>query len=531
MLLSVGMIVKNEEKYLDRCLTAIKPILDNIDSELIIADTGSSDRTVEIAHKYTGKVFTFKWVNDFAAARNSTLEKASGEWYMFLDADEIFRSCDDIIKFFNSGEYRKFNSATYIIHSIYSSGNSSDFDAHRLTKICDDTAFSGIVHEQLNTFGEPIRRLTDVADHYGYSDDADANEKKFKRNSELLLKKLDLQDDSDPLIFLQLYECFYLHDRTRAEKYLEQGIIVCEKTPHPVLIALYCHKAHLLYFDNKFAEVLAVCDKYFSMSGDIRNGRISTDGEMLAFRASSLLALERSSDAADCYREYFGVFNELESGRLHTKDADMLVYFLASAQNLSVTIYEFLKACIMTADPHTAAEGIDIISLKEREFPAEHLNAIIGCLTQVINGCSDIHDTEILFEKLGELGMQYAKGGRSLNESVPDNIKAALCAAEISALKYEKQYEKCHAALRNAAVRYPDHAEIFGRYLKAVEKSSGADNGGTMTELQRLAVQVKSNIQRMIAAGDLISADNILRQYEQIASDDPDITALRERIK
>ena len=49
MLLSIGMIVKNEEKFLDRCLAAIKPILDNIDSELIIADTGSTDNTVEIA--------------------------------------------------------------------------------------------------------------------------------------------------------------------------------------------------------------------------------------------------------------------------------------------------------------------------------------------------------------------------------------------------------------------------------------------------------------------------------------------------
>ena len=47
------MIVKNEEKYLERCLTALKPILDNVDSELIIADTGSADRTVEIAKKFS----------------------------------------------------------------------------------------------------------------------------------------------------------------------------------------------------------------------------------------------------------------------------------------------------------------------------------------------------------------------------------------------------------------------------------------------------------------------------------------------
>ena len=53
MKLTIGMIVKNEEKWLDKCLSAIKPILDNVDSELIITDTGSTDRTVEIAKKYS----------------------------------------------------------------------------------------------------------------------------------------------------------------------------------------------------------------------------------------------------------------------------------------------------------------------------------------------------------------------------------------------------------------------------------------------------------------------------------------------
>lgn len=59
MVLSIGMIVKNEEKYLERCLTALKPTLENVDSELIIADTGSTDNTVEIAKRFTDKVYYF----------------------------------------------------------------------------------------------------------------------------------------------------------------------------------------------------------------------------------------------------------------------------------------------------------------------------------------------------------------------------------------------------------------------------------------------------------------------------------------
>ena len=79
MVLSIGMIVKNEEKYLERCLNGIKPILDNVDSELIITDTGSTDNTIEIAKKFTDKVFCFDWCDDFAAARNFGLKEAKGE--------------------------------------------------------------------------------------------------------------------------------------------------------------------------------------------------------------------------------------------------------------------------------------------------------------------------------------------------------------------------------------------------------------------------------------------------------------------
>ena len=89
MLLSIGMIVKNEHAHLRKCLEGVKQILDAVDSELIIADTGSEDDTVEIAKDFTDNVFHFEWCNDYAAARNSTLEKAKGEWFMFIDGDEV----------------------------------------------------------------------------------------------------------------------------------------------------------------------------------------------------------------------------------------------------------------------------------------------------------------------------------------------------------------------------------------------------------------------------------------------------------
>ncbi len=85
MTVSVCMIVKNEEKLLRRCLDSLAGIYD----ELVIVDTGSTDRTKEIAWEYTDEVYDFEWVNDFAAARNFAFSKCTKDYIYSADADEV----------------------------------------------------------------------------------------------------------------------------------------------------------------------------------------------------------------------------------------------------------------------------------------------------------------------------------------------------------------------------------------------------------------------------------------------------------
>lgn len=84
MLISLCMIVRDEEKVLGRCLDSVQGLAD----EIIIVDTGSVDRTKEIAKQYTHHVYEFEWINDFASARNESLRHASGDWILVMDADE-----------------------------------------------------------------------------------------------------------------------------------------------------------------------------------------------------------------------------------------------------------------------------------------------------------------------------------------------------------------------------------------------------------------------------------------------------------
>ena len=85
--ISLCMIVKNEEDVLARCLDCAI----NFADEIIIVDTGSTDRTKEIAALYTEQVYDFEWIDDFAAARNFAFSKATMEYCMWLDADDIIR--------------------------------------------------------------------------------------------------------------------------------------------------------------------------------------------------------------------------------------------------------------------------------------------------------------------------------------------------------------------------------------------------------------------------------------------------------
>lgn len=83
--ISLCMIVKNEERVLARCLDSLIGLMD----EIIIVDTGSTDKTKEIAKKYTDKVYDFAWVDDFSAARNFSFSKATMDYIYVADADEV----------------------------------------------------------------------------------------------------------------------------------------------------------------------------------------------------------------------------------------------------------------------------------------------------------------------------------------------------------------------------------------------------------------------------------------------------------
>ncbi len=196
-LLSIGMIVKNEERSLQKCLEALTPLRQAIPCELVIADTGSKDKTKEIASKYADILFDFTWVDDFSKARNAVMDKCTGKWYLSLDADEYLNSSvDEICKFLKSSlaEKKKFATITLKNHNDPSmNGTFTTINAPRLVKMDTNIRFEGIIHEsfKISNFND-IQVLSEtIFDHDGYTQITPEHLKeKEKRNLKLLEKQL-----------------------------------------------------------------------------------------------------------------------------------------------------------------------------------------------------------------------------------------------------------------------------------------------------------------------------------------------------
>ncbi|MDR4889993.1 glycosyltransferase [Fredinandcohnia sp. QZ13] len=183
--LSVCMIVKNEEKYLTRCLESIRNQVD----EIIIVDTGSTDNTVKIAEEFGARVYHYEWKNDFADARNFSINKASYEYILVLDADEFLDHDARIKEVLSLGkDYYVLN-----IKNNMSNGYVSYHQAIRLFKNNINLSYYGKIHEHLNV--DESSNLTNgfgnfIIHHDGYMQDTFKEKDKYNRNIEILLKEV-----------------------------------------------------------------------------------------------------------------------------------------------------------------------------------------------------------------------------------------------------------------------------------------------------------------------------------------------------
>ncbi|MFN3533587.1 MAG: glycosyltransferase [Candidatus Brocadia sp.] len=217
------MIVKDEEALLPNCLNSIKNAVD----EIIIVDTGSTDNTIVIAKNYGAKVYHYRWNDNFSEARNHSINYASGDWILQIDADEELEQAD-IPKLQHAISNPEYNAIIVAIHSIIKD-NAHKFYNTRIFRR-GKGFYKDIIHEQIVTEGE--RLPTEIRlYHHGYNLDEKKMQKKWHRTTRLLKKQIE-QNKFDSFAWFNLIRNY------RTQELFQDGINAGEQalaiiTPDP----------------------------------------------------------------------------------------------------------------------------------------------------------------------------------------------------------------------------------------------------------------------------------------------------------
>ena len=257
--ISLCMIAKNEEAFLDASLKSIKTVLGFDD--IVVVDTGSEDRTKEIALENGARVFDFVWCEDFSAARNFATEKAKYDWVLAMDADEIVTD-------FNKNEIKSFiKDKLYCIGAVKivslpgtSASNISRFYNRKYY------TWDGNIHEQLVPVGshqKVIVPLQIVADHYGYTPEVKESKGKFERNLRMLEAAL-VENPDDPYTLAQLGKCYYVNgdDLSKACEYFERALRADEDHRLEYVYMTVEYYGYSLLNTEQYEKALELISKY-----------------------------------------------------------------------------------------------------------------------------------------------------------------------------------------------------------------------------------------------------------------------------
>ncbi|MCH5281915.1 MAG: glycosyltransferase [Lachnospiraceae bacterium] len=222
---SVCIIAKNEEKHIEKCLKALHPL----HAEIILVDTGSTDRTKELALKYTEHIYDFTWVQDFSAARNFSAEKASNDWILVIDCDEYVTNFDP-----NAIRAIQKNPSTVVglIEQQSLLGEADDQSMY-----IDSPArfynkkfyhFTGTIHEQIVPYDGNISfsymSTGVIVSHDGYFGSPEERYEKNMRNTNMLVDALKKEPDNPYLLF-QLGQSYYaMQDYKTALSYYQKAL-------------------------------------------------------------------------------------------------------------------------------------------------------------------------------------------------------------------------------------------------------------------------------------------------------------------
>lgn len=327
--LSLCMIARDEAELLPRCLESVRGLVD----EIIVVDTGSQDATVEVARQFGAEIGHFDWCDDFSAARNSSLEFATGDWILVLDADEVMQP--QSASALREAMGRREDAFLLPVENLTGSGSEAERQTVwllRLFRNRPEIRFSGRVHEQVTESLEALKLgigycLAPIR-HDGYLQTRIAERDKYDRNLKILNASLEAQPQ-DAYAWYQLGKTLLAMGRAAdARAPLENSLNLLAAATQPETYAYYPMAfAHLASareaLDGKEAalEVLA--------GGIVR---LPESAELRYRQGIYLRELGKNEDALGAFQAGFHLTSRAKAGdrnslpgRLATAIGDLLL--------------------------------------------------------------------------------------------------------------------------------------------------------------------------------------------------------------
>lgn len=226
-LLTISLLVSNSITTIHNCLESLRPLLEQVDSELIVVDTvgaEKSDGSLEVAKKYADKIVRFEWCDDFAAARNAGLKLAQGEWFLFIDDDEWFDNVKSLLAFFNNKkEYTQYNTVYFNKHNYQNLEGTiyREIKTPQCIKLFKGLKFEGRIHERFSLMHLPFKHVDAFVHHYGYV--GKSSKKKLERNEKLLKESL-IEDPRNMHMWAQLLAGYGVRTEEERKKVKKEAV-------------------------------------------------------------------------------------------------------------------------------------------------------------------------------------------------------------------------------------------------------------------------------------------------------------------
>lgn len=266
--LTISLLVSNRINTIRKCMESLKPLLTELNSELIVVDTvgeENSDGSLEIAREYADHIVRFEWCNDFAAARNAGLKLAKGEWFLYLDDDEWFEDVTPIIDFLKNDD-GTYNSCLYDIRNYADLAGSTYTDAtmSRMGRVTEKTVFKNKIHEYLVLF-PPVKQLNCFVHHYGYVYSGNAERMTHsKRNIAPLLEMLE-EEPKDLRTILQLCQEYYsIREFKKVREFCEKAMEFGLKSTSTYMGQIVVYYFHVLCKFNEVETLLKAAETFLN---------------------------------------------------------------------------------------------------------------------------------------------------------------------------------------------------------------------------------------------------------------------------